>query len=227
MKDLRCNQNLAWPALLNAISEMAEMRRTYAAIEKSFADPGPRSIVISSAAASEGKTLTASGLATLVARHGDKRVLAVDLNWHRPALHSVFGLEQTFSVDDLQDGAGIGDLAQKSKTEHLDVLVAPLQDKRSVEAGVQLNLLAERIIQQAHETYDISIIDTSAMYPTNRYMVDPAVFSNKADGVVLVVRAHTTPRKNVKMALMALETSGANVLGVVVNECEKVHEGYR
>ena len=223
MIDQRGDQNLSQHALLNAISEIAEMRRTYAAVEKSFADPGARSIVVSSAAASEGKTLTASGLATLVARQGKKRVLAVDFNWYRPALHSMFGLQQTFGIDKLQDGADITGLVQKSKTDHLDVLVAPLQDKRSIEAGVQLNLLAEKIIQQAHEAYDISIIDTSAMYPTNRYMVDPAVFSNKADGVVLVVLAHATPRKSVKRALMALETSGANVLGVVVNQCKKVH----
>jgi len=185
MKDRSFNQNLSWPALLNAISEIAEMRRTYAAIEKSFADPGPRSIVVSSAATLEGKTLTASGLATLVAGQGHKRVLAVDLNWHRPALHSVFGLEQSFSVDKLRDGTGIAGLVQKSETDHLDVLVAPLQDKRSVEAGVQFNLLAEKIIQQAHETYDIAIIDTSAMYPTNPITGKSVIKQYKIDEVQL------------------------------------------
>jgi protein-tyrosine kinase len=221
MKDQRGDQNLSQHALLNSISEIAEMRRTYAAVEKSFTDPGPRSIVVSSAVATEGKTLIASGLASVVARQGNKRVLAVDLNWYRPALHSVFGLEQTFGIDKLREGIPITDLVQKSKTDHLDVLVAPIQEQRTMEADLQVNLLAEKIIQQAREAYDFAIIDTSAMYPINRCMLDPAVFSNKADGVVLVILTHVTPRKNVKRALMALETSGANILGVVANQCEK------
>jgi protein-tyrosine kinase len=223
MKEQRGDQSPPSASLVDVISDIAEMRRTYAAIEKSFADPGSKSIVVSSAVAAEGKTLTASGLAAMVARQGNKRVLAVDLNWYRPALHSVFGLEQSFSIDKLQDRTGIADLVQKSKTDHLDVLVAPLQKKETMKAGEQLNLMAEKIIQQARDLYDISIIDTSAMYPINRCMVDPAVFSNKTDGVVLVVLAHVTPRKSVKKALMALETSGANVLGAVVNQCEKTH----
>jgi hypothetical protein len=34
-----------------------------------------------------------------------------------------------------------------------------------------------------------------AMYPTNRFMVDPSVFSNKPDGVMLVVPAMQHPTK--------------------------------
>jgi Mrp family chromosome partitioning ATPase len=95
----------------------------------------------------------------------------------------------------------------------------PLPNQRTMQAGLQNNLYAEKTIEQAHALYDISIIDTPAMYPTNRCMVDPAVFSKKADGVVLVVLTHDTPRKNAKKALMALETSGANILGVIANKC--------
>jgi len=213
--------NLPVTALLDAMSEIAEMRRTYTAIEKSFPDLGPRSIVVSSASKSEGKTLTVAGLAAVAAREGEKRVLAIDLNWFRPALHTVFGLERTFDIDRIRDDQPIIELAQESKIDHLDVLVAPLPEKKTVEPGSDLNLLAEKIIKQAREAYDISIIDTSALYPINRRMVDPAVFSRTADGVVLVVLAHETPRRRVKRALMALKTSGAKVLGVMVNQWER------
>lgn len=213
--------NLPATALLDAMGEIAEMRRAYTAIEKSFPDLGPRSIVVTSASVSEGKTLTAAGLATVATREGERRVLAVDLNWFRPALHTVFGLERTFDIDRIRDDRGVMDLTQASKIDHLDVLVAPLPEQNSVEAGAGLNLLAEKIIKQAHEAYDISIIDTAALYPINRRMVDPAVFSRSADGVALVVLAHETPRRRVKRALMALKTSGAEVLGVVVNQWER------
>ena len=219
MTEPRGGQGLASTALVDAVSEIAEIRRICAAIEKSFAASGPKSIVVSSAVAGEGKTLITTGLSTVMAYQGNKRVLAVDFDWYRPSLHSVFGLEQTFGIDDLRNGTNLTDLVQKSKTEYLDILVAPIQAQETMEACVQLNLLAESIIQQAREAYDISFIDTSAIYPTNRCMVDPAVFSNKGDGVVLVVLAHATPRKSVKRALMALEASGANILGVIANNC--------
>ena len=223
MKEQTRDQNPPSAEMVDVISEIAEMRRTYTAVTSSFDGVEPGSIVISSAVAAEGKTLTASGLACMIARQGRKRVLMVDLNWYKPALHLVFGLERNFGIEELQEDTSIMDLVQKSKTAHLDVLVAPLQKRGGMNAGEQLNLLAEKIIKQAREVYDISIIDTSAMFPVNRCMLDPAVFSNKAEGVVLVVQAHATRREEVKRALMALETSGASVLGIVVNRYEKMN----
>jgi len=71
---------------------------------------------------------------------------------------------------------------------------------------------------QAREAYDMVIIDTSAILPTNRSMVDPVTFSKAADGIVLLVLNYVTPKQDVKRAYMILETSGARVLGVVVNQ---------
>lgn len=221
MEEKRDDQNLSAAALLNSIREIAEMRRAYTSVQESLPDPGPKSIVISSAAKSEGKTLTVAGLAAVAAHEGKKRILAVDLNWFRPTLHTVFGLERTFGMDRIRADAPITDLVQKSPIDRLDVLVAPLPEQNTPETGSDLNLLAEKIIQQTRESYDVTIIDTAPLYPINRRMVDPVVFSRKADGVVLVVLAHETPRRRVKRALIALETSGANVLGVVVNQWER------
>lgn len=211
--------------ILGAVGEIAEMRRIYAAVGKSLPHPGNGSIVVGSATISEGKTLTVSGLAAMAAREGERRVLAIDLNWFRPTLHTVFGLERTFSVDQLMAHENIADLARKSEINHLDVLVAPLPEQNGHKNGADLNALAERIIKQAREAYDLSIVDTSALYPMNRHMLDPAVFSWKADGVVLVALVHKTPRKKVKRALMALKASGAQVLGVVINTWEAAATG--
>ena len=221
MKKQSDDRNPPSANLVDMISNIAEMQRVYAGILRPAAASERGSIVVSSALATEGKTLSACGMAMLVARQGDKRVLVVDLNWYRPALHSVFGLEQTFTIDNLLENVNIDDLVQKSKTDHLDVLVAPIQEKSNMMTGQQLNSLAEKIIKRARQGYDVSIIDSSAIYPTNRCMVDPGVFANQADGVLLVVRANATPRKYVKRAVMALETSGANILGVVFNRCER------
>jgi Mrp family chromosome partitioning ATPase len=49
-------------------------------------------------------------------------------------------------------------------------------------------------------------------------MIDPVTMSKTADGVVLVALANVTPRQQLKRAHMFLETAGANVLGVIVNQ---------
>lgn len=209
--------NLITSGMLNALGDIAEMRRTYTAIETSFSEPGARTIVVSSAEMSEGKTVTVAGLAAVAVGDSESRVLAVDFNWYRPGLHTVFGLDQSFDIRELANTAAMTDLVQKSQIDRLDVLVAPLAKSADSNNGVNLNLLAENIIRQARESYDVTLIDTSPLYPVNRRMVDPVVFSKTADGLVLVVLAHETHRKRVKRALMALKTSGTNVLGVVAN----------
>ncbi len=214
----KATSTLPASVMIEAMGEIAEMRRIYTAIESGFFNSGPKSIVVSSAVMSEGKTLTAAGLAIAAARQSQKRVIALDLNWFRPALHTIFGLEKTFGIDRVENGMSLSDLAQPSGIDHLDILPAPLLSQHDMPAGSQLNRLAENIIEKARDAYDIVFIDTSALYPTNRRMVDPVVFSAKTAGVVLVALSSVTPRKQVKRALMTLETSGANVLGVVANQ---------
>lgn len=209
--------NLMASGMLNGLGNIAEIRRTYTAIETSFSEPGAKTIVVGSAELSEGKTVTVAGLAAVAVRNSESRVLAIDLNWYRPNLHTVFGLDQSFDIKELAEAATMTNLVQKSQIDRLDVLVAPLAKSAGSNNGADLNLLAENIIRQARESYDLTLIDTSPLYPVNRRMVDPVVFSKTADGLVLVVLAHETHRRQVKRALMALKAAGTNVLGVVAN----------
>lgn len=217
MSKKRGPENTSATGLMDTLGTIAEMRRTYAAIETCFSEPGTRTIVVSSANVSEGKTVTVAGLAAVAVGENKGRVLAVDFNWYRPNLHTVFGLDQTVEMKDLVGAAKITDLVQKSGTDRLDVLAAPLTKSNGSSSGADLNLMAENIIRQARKSYDMVLIDAAPLYPVNRRMMDPAVFARKADGLVLVVLAHETPRRRVKRALMSLKTSGTNVLGVVAN----------
>jgi Mrp family chromosome partitioning ATPase len=62
------------------------------------------------------------------------------------------------------------------------------------------------------------IIDTSPAFPTNQRMIDPVEISKLSDGVVLVTLTNVTPRQELKRACTAIETAGANILGVVANQ---------
>ena len=174
--------------------------------------------MITSALPDEGKTTIATGLAAIAAGQGNLRVLVVDFNWFKPALHKWFGLAQTFDANEFDRGKSILDSVQSTHLKNLDILTANLAGHNDVNWGEDVNQPGKDIVTQAREAYDIVIVDSSSIFPVNRNMMDPVAVSTDADGVVLVTLANVTPRQKLKHARMLLETAGAHVIGVVVNQ---------
>ena len=209
--------NPSFATEVKVLVEIAEMKRIFSAIETSFLKSNPACLVVTSAMRGEGKTIIVSALAAIAALQGKKRVLAVDFNWHAPALHTSFGLD-LIEVEKFKNRVSIEDLAQNSGINHLDILTAIQSSTNEGELYENKNVIAAEIIRQARDAYDFTFIDTSRIFPTNRYMMDPVTISKTADGVALLVLANVTPRQEVKRARTILETAGAKVLGVIVNQ---------
>ena len=203
---------------IKLLAELAEIKRIYAVIENSLSKSNPSSLVVTSGMPGEGKTTMVAVLATIAASQNNKRVLAVDLNWYTPTLHNWFGLDPTPDFDIDERKKSIVDLAQSSGSNNLDILTARQSTQNNDKPHVELLARGTEIIKKAREDYDFIVVDTSSIFPTNRHMMDPVTISKAADGVALVILANRTPRPPVKRAHLALETVGANVLGVIVNQ---------
>ena len=96
---------------LDFLAEIGEMKRIYSAIENSLFKKNSVCLVVTSSVPDEGKTTLATGLASIAAGWRNLRVLAVDFNWYKPALHKWFGLTRTFDANDLNRGKSILDSA--------------------------------------------------------------------------------------------------------------------
>jgi len=204
----------------SVLTEIAEMKRLYSALEASL--PKGKNgqsicIVVTSAEPGEGKTTMLAGLAALAAQETGKRVLAMDLNWHAPSLHSLFGSE-LLDPARAQNGAAITDMVHHVSGTPMDVLPALNEQALGQPGNGEEQKLAEKLLEKARAAYDIIFIDTSKIFPTNRRMIDPLVIAQKADGVALVVASGKTSRQVVKQAQFALETAGASILGVIIND---------
>ena len=204
----------------SVLTEIAEMKRLYSALEASM--PKGKNghnvcVAVTSAEPGEGKTTMLAGLAALAAQETGKRVLAMDLNWHAPSLHRLFGAE-LLDPARAQNGAAITDMVHHVPETHLDVLPALNEQEWGEQSNGDEQKLAEKLLDKARAAYDIIFIDTSRIFPANRRMIDPLVIAQKADGVALVVASGTTSRQVVKQAQFALETAGANILGVIIND---------
>lgn len=200
-----------------ALMEVAEIKRIASAIEHASEDRMPQSLLVTSALRDEGKTLLTASLGATLAKTGRYRVLTLDLHWRRPALHQFFGR----SLDD--DSAAMLDaplsgLVRPSGQDGLDLLTAPSDHAAISRPGDELFRILAHLIDQANAAYDLILIDSAPVFPTNRLMIDPIILAGVAQAVVMVVLREATARQQVRKAQKTLEAAGANLLGVISNQ---------
>lgn len=190
--------------------KIAEMKRIYSVVESSLGKSSCFSVT--SGLYGEGKTTLSVGLAMAAADKNNNRVLVVDYNWHSPALHKYFGVDMGKKTDDFFEGDSIENHVQPTGINNLDILPAAREN------GHSKATMAPELLNQMRKAYDVVVIDTASTFPTNYKMLDPVVIAREADGVVLVALTNVTPRHQLKKACVAIDTAGANIVGVVANQ---------
>ncbi|MEZ5341311.1 MAG: polysaccharide biosynthesis tyrosine autokinase [Acidimicrobiales bacterium] len=170
------------------------------------------SVVVTSANQSEGKTTTSTNLAHSLGAVGTRVVLA-DLDFRRPRIHSIYGVVQSPGVTDLvingQLAAEVSYLPDPS-TGTLALLTAGASppDPATFVASDPI----EQVIRSLEKECDVLILDAPPILPVS----DALSLSRHADGVLLVVNAKTTKRRDAEQAMKSLKAAGANVIGAVL-----------
>ena len=170
-------------------------------------------IVMTSAGAAEGKTVASMNLATALAEAG-ARVLLVDADLRHPRCHVCLGIPNDHGLASHladPDGAGLEASVQVLQSPPIHVLPAGRPPTNPAELVTSARL--RRTFEELRERYDYVIVDTPPVLP----VTDAVVIAREADGVVLVVKGHETPRELVRRARDRLALAGARLLGVMVN----------
>jgi capsular exopolysaccharide synthesis family protein len=177
-----------------------------------FSDDSQRmkTIVITSAAPGEGKTITAANLAVTFARDG-RRVLLVDADLRRPRLHRVFGLSRSPGLADVLSGDAS---LQVYETRIPGLSLLPC-GRHTMDPGTLLgNEHMREMLRSLEGHFDRILIDT----PPVMAAADAAILGGLVGTVLLVVRAGTTNRDIVQRSLQQLDAVGAHVVGGVLND---------
>lgn len=199
-------------------------RKIRASLQASYDVGGSRkSLMITSAVFGEGKTTVAACLAVIFAQSG-KRVLLVDGDMRRPAVHKLLKLNNEKGLSNYLTnggGAAIQDLVIPTDIPNLTVLPCGPRPR-----GQYSELLgSERmkdLIRRAVAVYDLVIVDS----PPLMSVADPLVLAPLFDGIIKVVRVGHTPRMVARESLTSLQDVKANVLGVVLNHMDTDSDRY-
>lgn len=174
-------------------------------------DTRPKSLVITSAVPSEGKTSTATNLAIALAQTG-QRVLLVDGDLRRPKVASVLGLERSVGLTTVLVGrSDLHDSIQRHTDSGIYFLASGPIPPNPTE--VLQSHAAQSLFDRLNQMFDMVIIDAPPLLPVS----DAAILARDVDGAILVVRHGKTTTDQLKQARMRLAQVDANLFGVAVN----------
>jgi protein-tyrosine kinase len=175
----------------------------------------PRTILVTSATAGEGKTFVAANLAAGIAHEFHAYSLLVDCDLRNPSLGKWFGIHNGYGLSDYLVGEKeIPDLLIRTEVERLKILLGgTLQDNPTELIGSER---MEALIRELKERYSdrYIIFDSTPLLATS----EPEVLSKFVDGIILVVRAGVTPRETIKQAISSLDKD--KILGTVLNDLQ-------
>ncbi|MEI7643825.1 MAG: CpsD/CapB family tyrosine-protein kinase [Chloroflexales bacterium] len=201
-------------------SAAAEAYRTLRTnIQFSSIDRPLKTLLVTSTAPDEGKSIILANLAVTMAQ-SEQRVLLVDCDLRRPSLHNIFGLanEQGLTSALLEQGAGELPI-QATAVPGLSLLASGPLPPRPADLLGSRRMVA--MIERLRASADIVLFDT----PPVVAVTDAAVLAPQVDGVLLVLQAGHTRRDRAREARQILEKVKAHIIGVVLNNA-RLEGGY-
>jgi protein-tyrosine kinase len=177
---------------------------------------GKNTLLVTSANAGEGKTLTAINLAISFSHLLNQTVLLVDAHLKNPSVHRYFGFDEKEGLSDYLRG----------KKEISDLLVCPGLDRLVLlPGGKRITNSAELLGTTSMESL---VGEIKTRYP-DRFILfdggpiltsaDPLVLARYTDGILLVVEAERTTRNDLKRVFELLKDRP--VVGMVLNKCRE------
>lgn len=185
----------------------------------SASDEGMRSVVVTSTAPSEGKTVVATNMAISLAQAG-MRVLLIDADMRRPRVHSVFDKPREPGLSDFLIGR-----AKVSETVRPTVPGLWVMSAGTAPPNPSELLSSKRfadLIDSLGQHFDWAIIDT----PPVMAVTDATVAAHVTGRAVFVIGAEMTNRFAAARAIDQLRRSNARIMGAVLNRVDLKHNGY-
>lgn len=180
-----------------------------------------KTILVTSPAPGDGKSTLTSNLAIAMAIAGQK-ILVLDADFRRPMQHTIFGVDhrqrclRNVLAGKMTLRAAIQ--ATGDRGPHLLTFGQGGSNPAEVLGSRQFALVLERL----GRVYDRILIDA----PPVTVVADAQIVSTLSDVTVVVLKAGKSTRRASCHTVAALQSVGARILGVVINETHRSHDRY-
>lgn len=172
---------------------------------------GLRSVVISSAVAGEGKTVTAANLAVVLAQLG-REVALVDGDLRRSRQHQIFSVSNRLGLANYLAGdAPTENIIFPTRIPKLSLIPAGPHPPNPAEL-LSSSLMSD-LLTMLQQRFQFVVVDTPPVLP----VTDASIVSAHCAGLVLCVGANQVLREELRSCWERLQVAGVRVLGVVVN----------
>ncbi|MBW2642515.1 MAG: polysaccharide biosynthesis tyrosine autokinase [Deltaproteobacteria bacterium] len=162
----------------------------------------PRSIMVTSAVPSEGKSFVAANLAISIAQSIQEHVLLIDCDIRLPSIHKQFGFGDVPGLSEcLSNGTPLSSFILKTKVDKLNIVPGGKSPHNPSELLSSQQM--SRLLKETRDRY------------RDRYIV---IDSPPVDGIILVVEYGATPRQ---MVSDLIEKMGKEkILGIILNKLD-------
>lgn len=177
-------------------------------------DNPPKTLLVTSATGSEGKSTLAMNLAAAYSNLGKTLLLEVDLR--KPSVTNSLGIDAKLGLTDLVTGTinTDSDIFYKDNNDQLTVITCGTIARNPLELLSSQKF--EQVLETLKEHFDYIVLDGPPTLPVS----DSCILANKVDGVIFAVKAEDTRIKVAKEAVSRLQKLNANIIGAVLTVAE-------
>lgn len=202
--------------LVSSVDPSAPAAEAYRSLRTSVKflglDTSLKTVLVTSAAASEGKTVTAANLATVLAQRGD-RVLLVGADLRRPRIHDLFGAPQSPGLTTVLVGDATPESTIYSVEDVPGLYVMPPGPTPPNPAELLDSSRSRELFRSLRDAYEAVIVDAPPVLP----VTDSLVLADNVDAVLVVVAYRETSKRGLTRAIELLTQVDAPLVGTVLN----------
>jgi protein-tyrosine kinase len=187
-----------------------QYRRLAATLHELQIQRAVKTLMVSSTLPQEGKTLTVTNLALTLAESYRQRVLLLDADFRRPAIHEVFGLPIGRGLADVL-GSADRSLPVIEISPRLSVVTAG--QPSALGAVAQLASDRLRTVLKEAARFDWILLDTPPVL-----VPDAQLVARECDGVLFIIAAGSTPYRLVQRGIA--EIGADRIIGTLLNRID-------
>ena len=168
-------------------------------------------IVVVSAGAGEGKSITVVNLATVFAQAG-QRVLVVDSDLRRPTLHKQLHVSNNIGLTNfLLKQNKLEEVIQTSSVPMLDFMASGKLPSTSM--SILGSAQMKEMVAELKQRYDFIFFDSPPILGVS----DASVLASEVDMVIQVIQYRRYPQPMSIRAKQLIEKVGGNLIGILLN----------